>query len=52
MEEKERELEREGVGEREGVETRDYDAGTKGYGRVITRGYRREREGVETIGLD
>lgn len=30
---------------------RGYDAGTRGYD-SITRSYRREREGVETIGLD
>ena len=31
--------------------TRGYNAGTKDYD-SITRGYRREREGVGTIGLD
>lgn len=31
--------------------TRDYDAGTRDYD-SITRSYRREREGVGTIGLD
>lgn len=31
--------------------TRDYDSITESYG-GITRSYRREREGVETIGLD
>lgn len=31
--------------------TKDYDAGTKDYD-SITRSYRREREGVGTIGLD
>lgn len=31
--------------------TRGYDAGTRDYD-SITRSYRREREGVETIGLD
>ena len=38
--------------------TRDYNAGTRGYDAgtrdydSITRSYRREREGVGTIGLD
>ena len=31
--------------------TRDYNAGTRDYD-SITRSYRREREGVGTIGLD
>lgn len=31
--------------------TRSYNAGTRGYD-SITRSYRREREGVGTIGLD
>ena len=31
--------------------TRGYNAGTRGYD-SITRSYRREREGVGTIGLD
>lgn len=34
-----------------GVITRSYNAGTRDYD-SITRSYRREREGVGTIGLD
>lgn len=31
--------------------TRDYNAGTRNYD-SITRSYKREREGIEAIGLD